>query len=244
MNKTEVMNVNCLIVDDEPRICYGLQELIDWESLGVMTRDTAFSAREAIEMHRANNYALIVTDIKMPITDGLSMIAQIRAFDPNVFFIIVSGYEEFQYARTALKYGVSDYILKPVDEELLYEQVRQIAEKLGALPRAQSGSKASSVDFAAIRQYVDEHFCESISLQEVAQRFYVNQAYLGRTFRANTGKKFSDYVNDLRISRAVSLLRDRTARVQDVCLMVGYKDINYFYKKFKELTGKLPSDYR
>lgn len=236
--------MNCLIVDDEPRICYGLQDLIDWDSLGVTVRDVAFSAREAIRMHKENAYSLIVTDIKMPITDGLSMISQIRCFDPNVFFIIVSGYEEFQYARTALKYGVSDYILKPVDEELLYDQVRQIAEKLNAIPRAQSGGKAISVDFAAIRQYVDDHFCESISLQGVAQKFYVNQSYLGRTFRANTGKKFNDYVNDMRIARAVSLLRDRTARVQDICFMVGYKDITYFYKKFKEVTGKHPSDYR
>ena len=236
--------MNCLIVDDEPRICYGLQDLIDWEALGVEVRDVAFSAREAIAMHREKKYSLIITDIKMPIMDGLSMIAQIREFDADVFVIIVSGHEEFQYARTALKYGVSDYILKPVDEELLYEQVRQIADKLGALPRSQAGTKAASVDFAAIRQYVDEHFCESISLQEVAQKFYVNQAYLGRTFRTNTGKKFNDYVNDLRIDRAVSLLRERTVRVQDICIMVGYKDITYFYRKFKERTGKLPSDYR
>lgn len=236
--------MNCLIVDDEPRICYGLQELIDWDSLGVTVRDTAFSAGEAIEMHRKNAYSLIVTDIKMPIMDGLEMIARIQAFDPDVFFIIVSGYEEFQYARTAMKYGVRDYILKPVDEELLYDQVRKIAEGVGAIPTVQGNIKANSVDFAAIRQYVDEHFCESILLQEVAQRFYVNQAYLGRIFRANTGKKFNDYINDLRIDRAVHLLRNRTARVQDVCFMVGYKDITYFYKKFKELTGKHPSDYR
>jgi YesN/AraC family two-component response regulator len=65
--------VNCLIVDDEPRICYGLQDLIDWEALGVEVRDVAFSAREAIAMHREKKYSLIITDIKMPIVDGLSM---------------------------------------------------------------------------------------------------------------------------------------------------------------------------
>ena len=238
--------MRCLIVDDEPRICYGLRELIDWEALGFPVRDVAFSADEALEKHRADPYSLIVADIKMPGTDGLSMIRQIRSFDSEVYFIIISGYGEFEYARTALQYDVSDYILKPVDENQLSEQVKKISEKLGLRLRdEESGStKARSVDFAAIQIYVDNHFTEDISLHELAGHFFVNQAYLGRMFREQTGRKFNDYLNALRINRAARMLRDPACRVSDACTAVGYRDVAYFYKKFKEIMGKIPSEYR
>ncbi len=237
--------MRCLIVDDEPRICLGLQKLIDWEKLGFSVVDTVFSAEEAIRMHGENPYALILADIKMPGTDGLAMIRRIRDFDSEVFFIIISGYSEFEYARSALQYNVSDYILKPVDERLLSEQVKKISRKLGAIDEDEAtAAKARSVDFVAIQVYVEQHYSEEISLQKISGMFFVNQGYLGRLFKEHTGKKFNDYLNELRINQAARMLRNPQCRVQDACTAVGYSDTTYFYKKFKEITGRLPSVYR
>ena len=117
-----------LLVDDEPFILRGMEELIDWKQEGFEIAGTASNGEEAFCFLENNNIDLILTDIKMPIMDGLELLKMIRNSESHkdVFFIILSGYADFQYAQEAIKYTCTDYILKPVEKDKLIQALRKV----------------------------------------------------------------------------------------------------------------------
>ncbi len=124
------MNLKVMLVDDEPIITTGLKKLIDWNAEGYTIVMTASNAKEALEFLERERVDLIITDIKMPEMDGLEMIKQIRERElSDASIILLSGYRDFNYARQAIKYSCSDYILKPIQGKFLLESVRAVAAK-------------------------------------------------------------------------------------------------------------------
>lgn len=118
-----------LLVDDEPFILQGLEVLIDWEEEDFEITGTAHDGREALEFLKNHNVDLILADINMPVVSGLELLKKIREENiSNAFFVILSGYADFSYAREAIKYKCTDYILKPVEKEQLLETLRKTAE--------------------------------------------------------------------------------------------------------------------
>lgn len=124
------MILKMLIADDEPKIRQGIAEFMDWESLGIQVAGLARNGKELVSQCRLTAPDLCLVDICMPHMDGLDAIAEIRCFLPETRFIIISGYEEFDYARRAVSSGVEAFILKPIDEVLLAETVRKAAEAI------------------------------------------------------------------------------------------------------------------
>ena len=126
-----------MIVDDEPFIRQGLKILIDWEKHGFTISGEAANGKEAVKLMENIDVDLILTDIKMPQMDGMELIRYTKEnISQDIGFIILSGFYEFEYAKKAIKYGVSDYILKPIQKEELIrtlegckEQYRQEKEK-------------------------------------------------------------------------------------------------------------------
>jgi two-component system response regulator YesN len=109
-----------LIVDDEPYVRQYLLAIIDWEKYGFYVCGEAENGAEALEMIRLYSPNLVITDIKMPQIDGLEMIRiAVKEMQVSSKFIVLSGYDDFEYARTAMKYNVMDYILKPIEENEL-----------------------------------------------------------------------------------------------------------------------------
>src|SRR5690606_25453685 len=106
-----------VLVDDEVYTRKGLIKLIDWESCGFRITGEADNGEDALELIRTTNPDLVITDIRMPVLDGLGLIQQLIEEDeePPVF-VIISGYDDFSYAQQAVRYGVHDFILKPIDE--------------------------------------------------------------------------------------------------------------------------------
>lgn len=110
-----------ILVDDEKQITDGLSKMIRWPELGYEVVATARNGVEAIPLIQSLKPDLVVTDVRMPEMDGLKMLEMVRKhISQDVEFIILSGYSDFQYARTAMQYNVKSYILKPIDESELY----------------------------------------------------------------------------------------------------------------------------
>lgn len=120
--------VNMLIVDDEPVICEGLRRTIDWERLGVRVVDVAYDGAEALRLVGERDVSVVLSDIRMEGMDGLELAERLKERFPNVRIVMISGYEDFEYARQAIRLGVSDYLLKPVDIDELTEVVKAIVE--------------------------------------------------------------------------------------------------------------------
>ncbi len=119
-----------LIVDDELYICEMLKKLIDWQGLHLMCVGEAGDGMLAMEKIRALKPDIVLTDIRMPGVDGLEMVRQMREEFPALFFVLFSGHKDFDYACSAIKYGVEDYLLKPVNQKKLNRVLERIVAKL------------------------------------------------------------------------------------------------------------------
>ncbi len=119
-----------LIVDDEPFIRNAMSTIIDWSSLGFERIVQAGDGVEALSIVKSEHIDLILTDISMPFMDGLEL-AQIVAEEyEHIYIVILSGYEDFEYAQRGISYGVKDYILKPVGADSLYQKMKSICQNL------------------------------------------------------------------------------------------------------------------
>ena len=118
--------IRVLIADDEMRVCRLIENLVDWHTLDMEVVGTAHNGIEALEKIRQKSPDLVITDIRMPGCDGLKLIGQAKQINPHISFIIVSGYRHFEYAQSAIKYGVCDYLLKPIKKEELLSTLEKM----------------------------------------------------------------------------------------------------------------------
>ncbi|MCH1982056.1 response regulator [Ruminococcus sp. OA3] len=121
------MGMKVIIVDDEKKICQLIQFLVDWEKMGLEVAGVAYNGIDALRLVEELEPAIIITDIKMPGCDGLELIQQVQHRKPNIHFIIISGYQDFEYARKAIRYGVRDYLSKPIQKDELEETLQRVA---------------------------------------------------------------------------------------------------------------------
>lgn len=238
-----------VIVDDEPIIVEGLKRMIKWDKYGCEVVGTASSGQEGIRMVREKNPDILLTDIRMPNMDGLAMIAALRSEYSEMEITILTGYREFEYARTALKLGVHRFLLKPSKMDELEEAITTMTEKLRE--RRGSGNVSSQennpagnfiVDSAIC--YIKKHYKEKLQLSDVAEHVYVSMWHLSKLLNGQTGKSFSDLLNGIRVDKAKELLSDPSLHVVDIAEMVGFQDTAHFARVFKKHTGMSANEYR
>ncbi|HHW47727.1 MAG TPA: response regulator transcription factor [Clostridiaceae bacterium] len=119
-----------LVADDEPLICEGMGIIINWRDYGFDNPDIAVNGKEALEKVCAGKYDLVITDIRMPLLDGLELIKALKDKKPEIKIIILSGYSEFSYARQAIQYGVKGYLLKPITADELIRNILTVKKEL------------------------------------------------------------------------------------------------------------------
>lgn len=119
-----------LIVDDETLIINGLKKIIDWENLNITIEDTASNGEEALDKFISNPVDIVITDIMMPKMNGMELIRKIKDINENTKFIILSGHDDFNYAKQAILMGIENYILKPINENELEATLENVIHKL------------------------------------------------------------------------------------------------------------------
>lgn len=153
-----------LIADDEEKVCQLISKIIDWESLGIDIVGVANDGKTALNLIMKELPDIVITDIRMPGYDGLELIAKAKEVKSEIRFIIISGYRQFDYARNAIKYGVEDYLLKPIREEELLDIIVEMLEKVKNqkqnLEEKQDMQKQIATDAKRIRSNFLEHLLE------------------------------------------------------------------------------------
>lgn len=134
-----------LLVDDEPLAIQGLQLMIEWEKYGFRVDASCDNGEEAVRMIRHSRPDLVVTDIRMPVMDGLEMIEETRrSGNDSTLFVITSGFHDFEYARKAMRLGVSHYLTKPVMGAEAEEILAKLRHELGERERKRAIREAAS----------------------------------------------------------------------------------------------------
>lgn len=125
------------LVDDESIIRNGMKKLFDWESNGFTITGEAENGRDALPLILSLKPDIIITDLKMPFCDGIALASEIKKDLPSAETVILTGYDEFEFAKQAIKIGVFDFLLKPVSPDELRDTLNRIKQKLsGSRPLA------------------------------------------------------------------------------------------------------------
>lgn len=258
--------IRVLIVEDEHLVRKGLILTTPWNDYGFEVVGQAENGWEGYNLAMKVQPDLVITDIKMPVMDGLVLIQKL-VDTIETEFLIISGYNHFEYAKQAMKLGVKDYLLKPIDdlelEEVLkriaiviknkkqYQKVQNNLEQMGEskvmLFKEYLLADELKVKEKYVREaihYLKEHFREEMSLKEVAQQLGISESYLIRIFKIETGHTFIEYLTNYRIVKAIELLKDKAIKVYEVSGMVGYNDSRYFSALFKKYVGVTPSEFK
>lgn len=135
------------------------------------------------------------------------------------------------------------YIYESKDFEEILSYMRQFIDKAFNVI-ASRRSTSSGLLIESVKKYIKDHYHENISLNNVAEEFYIHYTHLSRVFKEKTGEKFIDYVTKVRIEKSKQLLGDVTLKIYDISYKVGYDNPKYFSKIFKENVGMTPAEYR
>lgn len=142
-----------ILVDDERTVVETITKIVDWQQCGAVLCETCLNAFEALDAIRRIQPDIVITDIKMPVMDGLELIRQVRKFNTYAEFIILSGYGEFELAKEAMKWGVREFLLKPCSEQDIYKAVQNAAKELSVRKfNIENAQKRKTIHAALIRQ--------------------------------------------------------------------------------------------
>lgn len=119
-----------LLVDDEQLILDGMRLVINWEELGLEVAGEALNGTAALDFIENNTVDIVITDIRMPVMNGLALLKSVKEKHGGIKAIILSGYDDFEYVKEAAKYGIENYLLKPVNDEELLSTLLLVTRKL------------------------------------------------------------------------------------------------------------------
>jgi two-component system response regulator YesN len=248
---------NILIVDDEPLVRRGIKSLVCSDALELNQIFEAENGVQALEIFKKNEIQIVLADINMPKMNGLDLSKLIKEEKPSTKIAIITGYEYFDYARTALKIGIDDYILKPISKKDASEIILGLIKKI-------KSEKELLESARVVHDYKEEHklvgqdnyetqirlFIEAeianteLSLSLLAEKMGLSQGYLSGLFKRLYGISFQDYLFKSRMEQAKILLLTTDLKNYQIAEQVGYYDPNYFSIRFKKYTGMSPSQYR
>lgn len=115
-----------IIVDDEVAVRQSIVNSIDWAEAGFELIGDASNGQEALSLVEDNKIDVVITDIRMPVMDGLELAQHIQIIDPTIKIIILTGYDNIEYAQEAFRWNIHDYLLKPVSADDLYTALRNV----------------------------------------------------------------------------------------------------------------------
>ena len=233
-----------LIVEDESLILQDILTLFDWRAAGYRTL-TAANGQQGLSVFQKERPRIVMTDVRMPHMDGLTMIGHIRELQPETKFILLTAYQDFDYARTALRLGVTDYLLKKDLSETAIRNALEALKKKPApdLPEGMDKAELSPIVERAAA-YIREHYHEpDLRIGGVSLACGISASRLSARFRDEMDMTVNEYITFIRLENAKRLLLSGKHKVYEVADMVGYRNQAYFSTLFQEHTGMKPNKY-
>jgi YesN/AraC family two-component response regulator len=227
--------VKIIIADDERPARFVLRSLLEEQAFAADSIREAANARELIDAAIAIRPDCAFVDVRMPGMDGLAALEEVSPSCPGTRWVIVSSHAEFEYARGALRLGVTEYLLKPVSPG----ELASCLARLGIRPDAPEDDAV----IGPVIEYLKRNYNGDASVADAAAIASLSPNYLSALFHKKTGGTITEYLARLRVEEAARLIREGLS-VAEAGKAVGYADARHFARKFKSITGSLPSDLK
>lgn len=245
--------IKVLIAEDENLIRKKLLHFIDYDALGMVVVAEVDNGVSGVELIKKYKPDIVLADINMPEKDGLDMIKE--TLDYDYIAIIISGYDYFSYAQRALKYGVTDYLLKPISlddlnealanaREIIYKK-RSVISRNSDIENAIDISTDEAIKDSTVVEminFIKNNYQDKISISDLSKKLAYSESMLNRKFKKEVHITFNEYLNRYRINKAIELLKNSDYNITEISYMCGYSSAKYFSRVFKKYLGISPSD--
>jgi two-component system response regulator YesN len=249
-----------VLVEDEDIIRKGIKHSVPWEQHNCIVVGEARNGVEGKDLISSQSPDIVITDINMPVMDGLQMIAETKG--RNYVTIILTGYSEFEYAKEAIKYDVADYLLKPLNMEEMIEALERAVLECRNIEilRKQNQNAAEWKNISLfedrgqkeeedpvvkqILDYIAENYTRKITLAELSEKLFYSDRYINQRFQKSLNTTVIEYLNRYRIQKALMLLQQDDMHISDIGRECGIGDYKYFNQVFKKYIGCSPKEYK
>jgi len=256
-----------LIVEDEDIIRKSLLTSMDWASLQCTVVASSGSGLEALSMIERHQPQIIITDIFLPDLDGLELLKQAKKIC-DFESIIITGYNQFEYARDAILLSTVDFILKPIDESRLADSIRVAGKRIEEkeeVRRLRNETDAVGVSYLRDDSSFLDSFIESsrgdlqleralfiirskyidqLSIENLSFDVGISQGHLSRKLKSFTDMSFTELLNRRRLEQALRILENQNSqRFYEVAERSGFSSYKRFYEVFIQFIGISPGEY-
>lgn len=235
-----------MIVEDEYLVRQGISSLVDFKKFNMQVIGEAENGLEAWEKIQAECPDIILTDINMPQMNGIKLAQLAREQYPQLHIIFLTGYDDFDYALSAVKLGADDYLLKPFSREDVEAMLIKVKEKLDKEKKQQQVHElVEKAEFSGLEQAIHDRLADTeLSLKSLSFQLGFNSSYLSVLIKKELGLPFQDYLIQERMKRAKLLLLTTDLKVYEIAEQVGFEDMNYFSQRFKQIVGVTPRQFK
>lgn len=243
-----------LVVEDEKIIRKGICYGFDYQQKNCVIIAEAANGLEGVQKIKEHEPDIVITDVNMPIQDAFYMLEQTRDYMYST--IIISGINEFETAKQAIQYDVTDFLVKPLDmnkldaaldkaiEDVamrkLYEQQNEQQDKWlekNIVPPLQKKDELVS----AILLFIEENYHEKVTLDRLETELNYSKSVIQQRFKKAMNMTFNDYLNRYRIQQSLEFIK-QGYKVYEVAVMCGYSEYKYYSKVFKKYIGSSPKE--
>jgi len=248
-----------VIIEDEELILNGVESIIKTHAHFPCKILKANSAKDGLMLSRKLNPNLIITDIVMPGMTGLDLVEQVRKEKLCEHFIVLSGHDNFSFAQRAIRCGVLDYILKPINKEYLLSLIDQVHKSLPQELFPDSENNLPNIPFfeqtfntshypsslEKVIAYIQQNYTKDICLQSISEHLFLHPSYVSTLINKYMGLSFSNYLDFIRITKASKLLIHRQdLSVAEISFLAGYSNERRLYHAFQKHLLMTPGDFR
>lgn len=250
------MAYRVIVVEDEEPIRKGIIYTYPWHEGDCVIVGEAANGLEGMEKILELKPDIVITDIGMPLMDGLEMLKEVM--DEVIFSsIIISVYNEFEKAQKAIDLGVSNYLLKPLDHVNLSKAVerakKDLAHKKSYHREIADGDPTNQINTRLLGEnytnyyvnrtlaFIDINYQKRIGLQDLVDELQVSANYINKKLKDETSQTFNEFLNRYRIQKSIELMKTGKGKIYNIATQVGYSDYKYFITVFKKYVGISPS---
>lgn len=234
-----------IIIDDEPKILDGIANLFPWSSIGFQVQRVFTGGEQALTYLNTHPVDVVMSDIQMPEMDGIEFLKRVGKYS-KVKIVLFSSYQNYEYFRSAIKYQVTDYLLKPIKyEELIncFSEIKKTLDRETAnLPDEKPRGYYEKV-VVTVKEYLALNYRDA-TLEKASAIVNLSSSYLSKIFKEHAGMGFSDYLMKVRMEKACEFLDDLHYKNYEIADCVGYDNPKNFSRAFRAFYHMSPTEYR